>query len=148
MSSLEKTLSLSLTVKNTEEALEFYSKAFDAKERFKIPLPSGGIAHAEFMINDTRVFISDESEDWSAKAINDGEVAPCLFVLLTDSCDKSFQKALEAGAEKMLEPADYFFGVRVGVVKDPFGYRWSFREVLEEVSNEEIKKRAKELFGT
>ena len=148
MSSIEKTISISLTVKDTSNAKAFYEKAFDAKELYRIPLPTGGTAHDEFMIKDTRVFISDESEDWSAKAINDGEVAPCLFVLLTDSCDKSFQKALEAGAEKMLEPADYFFGVRVGVVKDPFGYRWSFREVLEEVSNEEIKKRAKELFGT
>ena len=148
MSSIEKTISISLTVKNTADAIAFYEKAFGAKELYRIPLPTGGIAHAEFMIKDTRVFISDESEDWSAKAIKDGEVSPCLFVLLTKSCDESFSKALDAGAEKMLEPADYFFGVRVGVVKDPFGYRWSFREVLEEVSNDEIKRRAKELFGS
>ena len=148
MSSIEKTISISLTVKNTADAISFYEKAFDAKELYRIPLPDGGIAHAEFMIKDTRVFISDQSEDWSAKAIEEGEVAPCLFVLLTENCDQSFQKAISAGAEKVLEPADYFFGVRVGAVKDPFGYRWSFRQVLEEVSNEEIQRRAKELFGT
>ena len=148
MSSIEKTISVSLTVKNTANAISFYEKAFDAKELYRIPLPDAGIAHAEFMIKDTRVFISDQSEDWNAKAIEEGKVASSLLVLLTEDCDQSFKQAISAGAKKILEPADNFFGVRVGVVKDPFGYRWSFRQVLEEVSNEEIQRRAKELFGT
>ena len=38
--------------------------------------------------------------------------------------------------------ADQFYGDRVGVLEDPFGHRWSFATHIEDVSPEEMQKRA------
>ena len=74
-------------------------------------------------------------------------MASCLFSLTVDNCDNSFEKAVQAGAKKITEPVDQFWGMRTGVVLDPYGYRWNLRHVVEEVSNEEMAKRAQALFG-
>ena len=59
----EPTVSLSLTVKDSSRALAFYQQAFGAEELFRMPSPEGGVAHAEFMIGNTRIYISDEYDD-------------------------------------------------------------------------------------
>ena len=78
----EPTVALSLTVKDTAAALGFYSKAFNAKELFRLPTPDGGIAHALFMVGNTSINISDESPDWHAYAMPEKSVASCLLRLL------------------------------------------------------------------
>ena len=143
----EPTICISLTVKNTAEALEFYARAFNAKELFRMPLPDGGVGHAEFMIGNTRVCISDESEEWHAYAMPDGMAAPCLFAIQVDNCDQAFEQAVTAGAKTLNEPIDYFWGMRSAMVNDPYGYRWALGQRVEEVSPEEMMKRAKDLFG-
>lgn len=143
----EPTVGVSLTVKNTSKALEFYTSAFGAEELFRIPTPDGGIAHAEFMLGNTRIFISDESEEWHAYAIPEGSKSSSLLAVTTDSCDKSFQQAIDAGGEGLSDPTVQFWGAKTAIVKDPFGYRWVLREVLEEVSSEEMAKRAQKLFA-
>jgi PhnB protein len=75
------TVSLSLTVKDAAKALDFYAEAFGAVEIFRMPIPDGGVAHAEFMIGNTRIYISDESEAWHAFAMPEGTTAACLFRL-------------------------------------------------------------------
>ena len=136
------TVSLSLTVKDTSAALDFYTRAFGAEELFRMPTPDGGIAHAEFMIGNSHLYISDEAPDWHATAMPDGIMSSCLFAISTDNCDSSFRRAVEAGAQPLKEPEDQFWGTRSGMVKDPFGYRWSLSERIENVSPEELAKRA------
>lgn len=143
----EPTVAVSLTVKNSSEALDFYTRAFGAEELFRMPTPDGGVAHAEFMLGNTRMYISDESEEWHAFAMKEGTTASHLMAISTDNCDESFKKAVDAGGEGLTGPEDQFWGMRTAIVKDPFGYRWSFRELVEEVSPEEMAKRAQELFG-
>lgn len=143
----EPTVSLSLTVKRGADALDFYSKAFGAKELFRMPTPDGGVAHAEFMLGDTRIFLSDEAEEWHAFAMKDGTQASCLFSIMTDDCDASHERAVQAGAKSLVEPKDQFWGMRSSVICDPFGYRWSFAEKTEDVSPDELQRRAQELFG-
>jgi len=143
----EPTVAVSLTVKNAAEALDFYTKAFGAKELFRMPTPDGNVAHAEFMIGNTQIYISCEDPQWHAFAMAEGAVASSLLAIATDSCDESFQKAKEAGGEGLSDPEDQFWGMRTAIVKDPYGYRWSFRELVEEVSPEEMMKRAQKLFG-
>lgn len=142
------TISLSLTVKNTSKALQFYANAFGAKEVFRMPTPDGGIAHAEFRIGNTNVYISDEAPDWHAYSMPEGEMASCLFSIISDDCDMSYEKAVKAGAESLSPPQDHFWGVRSAIIKDPFGYRWSFGQQIEEVTPEEIAKRAQAFFST
>ena len=140
------TISVSLTVKNSAEALAFYANALGAEEVFRMPAPDGSIAHAEFVIGNTRIFMSDEAPDWFAYAMPEGGMASCLFSIMTDDCDKSFEQAVNAGAEPLSPPQDQFWGMRSAIVKDPFGYRWSFGQLIEEVSPEELAQRAEAFF--
>lgn len=147
MSDSNPTLVLSLTVKNGSEALDFYAKAFGAEELYRITAPDGSVAQAEIMIGNSQVYLSEGDPVWHAKALEDGEKAPCLFAVWVENCDEAYQKAIAAGAEPLMEPQDQFWGMRTGIVKDMDGYRWNLRHTFEEVSLEEVKKRAKELMG-
>ena len=139
------TVTFSLTVKDTSRALAFYKDAFGAEELFRMPTPDGGVAHAEFMIGNTRIYISDEYEDYHAFAMPAGTTASCLFSILVENCDTAYQRALAAGAETLSAPADQFWGTRTAVLRDPFGYRWGLNQIIEELSMEEIERRAREL---
>lgn len=141
------TVSFSLTVKNGSDALAFYQEAFGAEVLYRMDTPTGGLAHGEFRIGDTRIFISDESPEWHAVAMPDGATASCLFAIMTDDCDASYERALDAGATSLSEPKNQFWGSRSAIVKDPFGYRWSFGQTIEEVSPEELERRARDLFS-
>lgn len=142
------TVSLSLTVKRSAEALAFYQQAFDARELYRLPMPDGGVAHAEFIIGDTRLYISDEAPEWHAVALPAGGTASCLFTIESDDVDQAYQRALAAGAESLMEPRNHFWGMRSAMVKDPFGYRWCFAQQIEELSPDEIQRRASELFSS
>ena len=143
----ESTLVVSLTVDNGSEALEFYAKAFGATELYRITAPDGAVAQAEFVIGNSHVYLSEGDADWHAQSMPEGGSASNLLILWVDNCDEAFQQALEAGAEPLMEPEDRFWGMRTGLVKDKYGYRWNLRHTFEEVSIEEIKKRAKALMG-
>jgi len=112
-----------------------------------MPEPSGGIAHCEFMLGDTRVYMSDEAPEWQAFAMPEGGTSSNLLCIEVDDCDAAFKQAVEAGAEVITEPTDQFWGSRSAVLKDPFGYRWGLAQMIEEVEPEELMRRAKELFG-
>jgi PhnB protein len=144
---IEPTVSLSLTCKSASDALAFYTKAFGAKELFRMGAPDGPVGHAEFMIGHSLIYISDESPEWHAQAMPEGSSASCLFGIATDDCDKSFAQAVAAGATPLNSPQDQFWGKRSAMVRDPFGYRWSFYQFLEEVSPEELMKRAQALMS-
>ncbi len=143
----QPTIAVSLTVKDGATALDFYARAFDARELYRMAAPDGSVAHSEFMIGNTLLYLSGESPDWKAFAMPEGATASCLFGITTDDCDAAFKQAVEAGGEPVADPQDYFWGMRTGVIRDPFGYRWSLRQLIEEVSPEEMAKRAKEFFG-
>ena len=145
---MEPTVSFSLTVKDASRALSFYSEALGAVELFRIPTPEGGVAHAEFMIGNTRIYISDEAAEWHAFAMPKGVSASCLFSIMTDDCERSHNRAIQAGAESLSEPMNHFWGTRSALIKDPFGYRWSFNQKIEDVSSEELERRAQEFFSS
>ena len=145
---IEPTVSFSLTVKDASIALNFYSEAFGAEELFRLPTPEGDVAHAEFMIGNSRIYISDESAEWHAFAMSEGATASCLFSIMTEDCEASCDRAIKSGAELLSEPKDYFWGTRTALIKDPFGYRWAFNQKIEDVSPEEIARRAQEFFSS
>ncbi len=142
----EPTVTFSLTVKDTARALAFYAEAFGAEELFRMPTPDGGVAHAEFMIGTTRIYISDEYDDYHAFAMPEGTTASCLFSISTEDCDAAYRRAVDAGAQTLTEPTNQFWGTRSAVLRDPFGYRWSLTQKIEELTPEEIERRARELY--
>ncbi len=147
MNDNDPTVAFSLTVKNGGAALDFYRRALGAEELYRMPTPDGGIAHAEIRIGNTKVYLSDEAPEWHARAMPEGGQASCLFSVNADSCDAAFQRAVEAGGTPLSEPADQFWGSRSAMIVDPFGYRWSFCQAIEEVSPDEMERRAQAFFA-
>ncbi len=143
----EPTVSFSLTVPDAAQALEFYTHAFGAQELFRLPAPDGSVAHAEFMVGNSRIYISGEAPEWHAFALPEGQLASCLFSIATENCENSHKCAIAAGAESLTEPENFFWGTRSSMVKDPFGYRWSFNQKIEDLTPEEIDRRAKEFYS-
>jgi PhnB protein len=56
--------------------------------------------------------------------------------------DAVYQRALQAGAASIMEPADQFYGDRSAGVQDPSGNQWWIATHKEDVPPEELKKRA------
>lgn len=136
--------SISLTVDSGAAALAFYQSAFEAEELYRLALPAemgGGIAHAEFRIGDQLLYLSEAYPDWSAMPMAGGSMSSSLFGIDVDDCDAAFSRAVEAGAEPLSEPTDQPWGWRTGIVLDPFGYRWNLRQLIEELSPEQIEQR-------
>ena len=112
-----------LCAKGAAEALEFYKAAFGATERYRWVDKSGKIGHAEFMVGDTLLMISDEWEQYrvlSPKTLGGHAVS---FVLEVPDADAAFRRALDAGAKVERPVTDAPYG-RGGWVVDPFGHRW------------------------
>ncbi len=148
--SLEVTVpsvTLSLTVKDACSALAFYKAAFGAHELYRMEVPGKGVVHAEFSVRGTKLYISEEAPDFQAFAMPEGTMASCLICLESDDCDADFQRAMAAGATQISKPANQFHGVRNAAVLDPFGYRWSFGQTVEKLTEAAIAERAKEHFA-
>ncbi|MGB0774517.1 MAG: VOC family protein [Akkermansiaceae bacterium] len=143
----QPTVSISLTCLDASEAIDFYTRAFGAEELFRMPDADGSVAHAEFMIGNTRLFISGEAPEMNAFALPEGTMAPCLFCIATDDCDAAYTKAMEAGGKSLSEPEDQFWGSRSAMILDDYGYRWTLVQQIEDLTPEEIGERAKKLFG-
>jgi PhnB protein len=129
-----------LILKNAAAAIDFYTKAFGAKERLRMAGKDGRIGHAEIEIGDSCVMMADEHPAigvYSAEHYGGSPVS--LMVYVTD-CDAVYAKALAAGARSEREPADQFYGDRMAGVVDPFGFRWYIGTHIKDVSKEELEQ--------
>jgi PhnB protein len=138
-----------LNIRGAVAAIEFYKQAFGAKELYRLPTPDGAIAHAEIQIGDSKIMLAEESEQWGNKSpqtLNGSPVSLCLYV---DNVDAVYAKAIAFGARVVGEMVvkDQFYGDRTGSITDPFGHRWTIMTHIEDVSPEEMKKRADALFS-
>lgn len=134
-----------ICVDGAAAAIEFYEKVFGAKERMRIPGPDGKIGHAEIMIGEGLIMLSDEYREMDVlgpKSIGGTPVAIGVYV---DDVDAVFARALDAGAQPLRPVENQFYGDRSGQFLDPFGHRWNVASHIEEVSPEEMATRAKSL---
>ena len=137
-----------LIVNKASEAIDFYKKAFGATEVSRFAGPDGKIMHAEVQIGDSRVMLGDEMPEMGArgpKAIGGTPVG--LFLYLND-VDRFWKQATGAGAKQVEPLINQFWGDRSGCVEDPYGHRWWLSQHIEDLSDEELGKRAKEAFAT
>jgi PhnB protein len=131
-----------LIVKGGTQAIEFYKKAFGAKERMRLPAPGDTIGHAELQIGDSILMLADEFPEMKAlspKTIGGTPVSLCNYV---DDVDATFKQALSAGGTEMRAVQDQFYGDRSGTLEDPFGHTWTIATHIEDVSPEEMARRA------
>ena len=137
-----------INVNGAAQAIEFYKKAFGAKEIGRIMMPDGSIGHAEIRIGDSRIMIAEENAQWgnkSPKTLGGTPVCLCIYV---ENVDRVFAQALDAGAvvSGEMEVKDQFYGDRAGTLTDPFGHQWSIMTHIEDVSFEEMQKRSDAMF--
>jgi len=137
-----------LAVDGAAEAIEFYKRAFGAKERMRMPSPDGRIAHAELEIGDSVVMLSDPFPQSGVKPPTElGGTSMGVF-LYVDDVDAVVRQAADLGATVTMPVEDMFWGDRFGSVSDPFGHSWSIATHKEDVPPEEMAERAKEAMAS
>lgn len=104
-----------LILKDAPGFLSFTQKLLGAKELQKIMADDGEIMHAEIKIGDSTIMFGESNARWKPQ--------PAGLYIHVEDCDKSYKKALELGAESVMEPSDQNYGRAAGV-KDPFGNTW------------------------
>jgi PhnB protein len=132
-----------LIVKGAARAIEFYAKAFGARELFRMAGPDGRVGHAELQLGDSRVMLADEHPEIGAKSPQTIGGSPVTLHLYVEDVDATVARAVGAGARLDRPVADQFYGDRNGGLTDPFGHVWFVATHKEDVPPEELARRAK-----
>jgi PhnB protein len=137
-----------LVVRGASEAIEFYKKAFGARELSRSPGPDGkSLLHAEIQIGDSRIFLNDEFPDMGAVSPLSFKGTAVTLHLYVEDADRLFQQAVQAGAKVAMPIMDQFWGDRYGIVTDPYGHRWSIASHIKDMTPQEMQKAAAEAFA-
>ena len=139
------TATMCLTVQDSVAAIDFYKKAFDAKELFRMAGPDGkSTMHAEIIIGDSIIMLNDEFPQMSCKSPKSvGGVSTGIYLYVND-VDATVKKATANGAKTEMPVMDMFWGDRIGNVEDPFGHKWTIATHVKDMSPEEIAKAGQE----
>ena len=131
-----------LIVNDGDGAIDFYKKAFGATELMRFAEPGGKIGHAELKIGQALVMLADEYPDMGIRGPRAYGGTPVKISLFVPDVDAFAKKAVAAGA-KLIQPLqDQFYGDRSGTLLDPFGHKWTIATHKEDLSLEEVRKRA------
>jgi PhnB protein len=131
-----------LCVDPANAAIDFYTKVLGARERMRMPSPGGKVGHAELELGDSLIMLADEHPDVGALSPKSVGGTPVTINLYVEDVDAVFERALQEGATTLRQPENQFYGDRTGQFEDPFGHRWSVGTHVEDVSPEEMEKRA------
>jgi PhnB protein len=136
-----------LAVDNAAEAIDFYRRAFGAKERARIAGPGDSVMHAELEVGDSLVMLSDPFPQASTTPPKElGGTSASVFMYVED-IDAVYRQAIDAGATSLMEPDDMFWGDRFGSVQDPFGHSWTIATHIEDLEPEEMRRRSEEFMA-
>ena len=136
-----------LVIKNAAAALDFYQNAFGAETLLRMDMPGGAVMHAEMKIGNAIFMLSEQSDDWGNKSPDMLGDSPVTLMIYVPDVDAFVARAVAAGAELTMQVADQFWGDRSGALLDPFGHRWMISTHIEDVSEQEMAKRAAQLFA-
>jgi PhnB protein len=133
-----------LAVDDAAAAIEFYGRAFGAEEHSRMPAPDGTIAHAAIRVGDSMIMLSDPYPMSTAKPPKQlGGTSVVVFLYVEDT-DAAYKRAVDAGATPTMPPDDMFWGDRFAQVDDPFGHVWQLATHKEDLTDEEVMRRARE----
>jgi PhnB protein len=136
-----------LTIAGASAAIEFYKTVLGAEERGRMGAPGGKVGHAELAIGDSLVMLSDEFPEMGGKSPKTVGGTPVTIMVYVEDVDAVFEKALDNGATAIGKVEDQFYGDRSGSFEDPFGHHWHVASHIEDVSPEEMEKRAAAAMG-
>jgi PhnB protein len=141
-------LTPTVAVDNATQAIEFYKRAFGAKERARMPGPGDTIAHAELEIGDSVLMLADPMPQSTLKPPKQlGGTSVGIFLYVED-VDEVVQQAIDAGATVTMPVEDQFWGDRFGKVADPFGHEWQIATHKQDLTPDEIMERGKEAMAS
>ena len=135
-----------LLVRGAQEAMAFYAKVFGAKEIMKLVGSDGRVGHAEISIGSSRVMLADEHPEMDFLGPQSRNGTTVTMLLYVDNVDEVFDRAIEAGATELRPLCDQFYGDRSGTLTDPWGHIWTIATHIEDVSQEEMDRRFREMF--
>ncbi len=126
---------------NCAQAIDWYKKVLGARQRLRLDMPGGTVAHCELGFGDAVLMMgSPVPPQFPSKKAS-------LGVYVKD-CDAVYKKAMSEGARSLQEPADQFYGDRSGRFEDPFGNEWSVMTHIKDVSAKEMKKAMAQMGAT
>ncbi len=132
-----------LTIDGAEEAIRFYERALGATEMLRLPM-GGKIGHAEIRIGDSMVMISDEWPDYGKLGPKSRGGATSSLMVYVEDVDAAFDRAIAAGGTVERPVEDQFYGDRSGSFTDPFGHSWTLSTHVEDVPEDEMRRRMDE----
>jgi PhnB protein len=132
-----------LIVRGGSAAIDYYTKAFGAVELFRFPAPGGKIGHAEIKIGDSPIMLADEYPEMGYKGPQTIGGSSVSLMIYVEDVDTVFNQAVEAGGTVKEAVQDKFYGDRNGTVVDPFGHVWHIATHKEDLSMDEMERRAK-----
>jgi len=144
-----ETITPYLAVSDGEAAIEFYKKAFDAREIFRMPNPNGkGVGHADLLLfGRMHLMLSEEAPDMGHRSPRTLGGTPVMLQVYVDDADAAVARAVDAGAKLTRPVEDQFYGDRGGGIEDPFGHSWFISTHIEDVPAEDMGRRAAEKYG-
>jgi PhnB protein len=131
-----------LIINDAARAIDFYKKVFGATEVMRMVDPSGKVGHAEIQIGDSKIMLADEHPEMGHRSPQSLGGSPVGLHLYLKDVDGTVEKAVAAGAKLERPVKDQFYGDRSGQIRDPFGHVWNVSTHKEDVSPEEMEKRA------
>ena len=132
-----------LIVDDAKAAIDFYTRALGAKEKFRLPM-GDKIGHAEILIGDSHVMLADEFPDMGHLGPKSRGGTTVSLMVYVEDVDSAFRRAIEAGGKEERPVENQFWGDRMGTLTDPFGHKWSLATTVEEVSPDELQRRMAE----
>jgi PhnB protein len=138
------TLTPYIIVDGASRAIAFYERAFAAREVMRLDGPAGRIGHAELEIAESKIMLADQFPDFGAHAPAHYGGSPVSLHLYVADADATVARAVAAGAAIVHDVADQFYGDRLGTVRDPFGHIWHVATRKENLTMEELRRRAAE----
>ena len=138
------TLTPYLAVEDASAAIDFYRRAFGAKERARMSGPGDSVMHAELEIGDSLLMLSDPFPQASTKPPKELGGTSVSIMAYVEDVDSLYKQAVDAGATSLMEPDDMFWGDRFASVQDPFGHSWTIATHVEDVEPDEMQRRAEE----
>ena len=142
------TVTPDLVFRDAAQAIEFYTRAFGARELMRFRTPDGKIGHAEIKIGDSIVMLCDENPQGGCASPTSLNGTTTMLFLYVPDVDATFGQAVKAGATVVMPVADMFWGDRSGQVQDPFGHRWQLATHQEDLTQDQIGQRAQEFFAS
>ena len=136
-----------LIVDGAADAIDYYTRVFDARELMRFGGPDDTVAHAELQIGDSRIMLADEQPQMGYRGPNAVGGSPMSLMLYVEDVDRVFARALDAGGRTHQEIKNQFYGDRSGTLIDPFGHVWTIATHVEDVPPDEMERRAKEAMG-